>query len=84
MENWVIYLSHPSLYKYLDGAWWTIYSSMIEVSCPSCNRVNQGEPSMAWLLFQYICLMYCNIKNRKSINTAMLLTSISKNTQANK
>ena len=48
------------------------------------NKAIQIKPIMAWLMFQIICLLYHNIKNKEEINTMMLLTSMSENIQVNK
>ena len=50
---------------------------MIKVSGLRYNRENQSDPSLYWLMFQKIYLMYLFINNKEEINAAMILTSMS-------
>ena len=42
------------------------------MSVPSYSKVKKSEHRMAWLMFQKIATIYCNIKKKDTNNSAIL------------
>ena len=60
-----------------EGRKLTSIKGMIKVPGLSQNRAKQIYPRLAWLLFQYIYLIYLYINNNEASNYAILITSMS-------
>ena len=56
----------------------------MKVSGLSNKREKQRSPTLAWMMFQKIYLMYQYIYNKEEINYDMILTSMSEHEQLKK